>query len=62
MAVPKKLGLVSANKFARKIVQLLTKYRSVLVTILGEEEMTKLDDLIACCNIFINEVPQYPTE
>lgn len=62
MSVPKRLGLVTANKLAKKIIQLITKYRPVLVTILTSEEMTKVDNLVACCNVFIEDVPMYPTE
>lgn len=62
MPVPTRLGLVTANKLARTIVRILTKYRPLLVTYLTESQLEKVDNLIACCEIFITDVPEYPTE
>lgn len=62
MSVPTRLGLVTANKLCRKIVQILTKYRPLLEIYLTTEQMTKVDNLISCCELFINDVPMYPTE
>ena len=61
MPVPVRLGLVTANKLARKIVTILTKYRPLLVTVLTGTQLEKVDNLIACCEIFITDVPEYPT-
>lgn len=62
MPVPTRLGLVTANALARKIVSILTKYRPLLLLYLTGEQMTKVDNLISCCELFITDVPMYPTE
>lgn len=62
MPVPTRLGLVTANSLARKIVTILTKYRPLLEIYLTSEQMTKVDNLISCCELFVTDVPMYPPE
>lgn len=62
MPVPTRLGLVTANQLARKIITLLTKYRPLLIVYLTPEQMAKVDSLIACCQLFVDDVPMYPPE
>jgi hypothetical protein len=63
MAWRKRTGLTTANKLARALKTILTKYSDYLETILTTEQMGKVNSLIECCNLFITDVPQYdPTE
>lgn len=62
MPVPTRLGLVTANALARKIIAILTKYRPLLLLYLTTEQMEKVDNLISCCELFVTDVPMYPTE
>lgn len=62
MPVPTRLGLVTANALARKIVVILTKYRPLLLIYLTSAQLAKVDSLIACCELFITDVPMYPPE
>lgn len=62
MPVPKRLGLVTANQLARKLKTILQKFRDVAFPYLDAGQQAKYDDLISCCDLFITDVPQYPTE
>jgi len=61
MPVPKRLGLVTANSLARKLKTILQKFRDTAFPFLTEDEQTRYDALISCCDAFITDVPQYPT-
>jgi len=62
MPVPTRLGLVTANTLARKIIRLLTTYRPLLVVYLTPTQLSKVDSLVACCELFISDVPMYPPD
>jgi len=56
---PTRTGLVTAHGLARTLKKILQKYRDLLLTLLTTEQMAQVDALIACCDIFIQDVPQY---
>lgn len=59
MSWPRRTGLVTAHKLAKGLKTILLKYHDLLETILTEADMTKIDNLISCCELFITDVPQY---
>lgn len=59
MAWPTRTGLTTAKKLARALKTILAKYREWYDGNLTVEQVDLIDALIAACQAFIDEVPQY---
>lgn len=56
---PVRTGLVSIHALLRKVCQLIAKYRPVMVEILTEDQLAKVDAVLVACEAFINDVPTH---
>lgn len=56
---PTRTGLTSLHKLLKKACQLIAKYRPVMVEILTEDQLAKVDAVLVACEAFVEDVPQH---
>ena len=59
MVWPKRTGLPTAKLIAEALKKILQKYAELYPTILTEDQLTKISNLIDCLSDFLLDVPSH---